>query len=61
MEYSRNYGCLWVYKETLEVVSQRCWFSVSDDKASPGSRKTLHKAIKKTQEDIVELLFLTPV
>jgi len=48
-------------KKLWKLYHNDAGFSVSDDKASPGSRKTLHKAIKKTQEDIENFSFNTSV
>jgi leucyl-tRNA synthetase/very-short-patch-repair endonuclease len=48
-------------KKLWKLYHNDAGFYVSDDKASPGSRKTLHKAIKKTQEDIENFSFNTSV
>ncbi|MFB0904568.1 MAG: class I tRNA ligase family protein [Nonlabens sp.] len=48
-------------KKLWKLYHNDAGFSVSDDKASLNSRKTLHKTIKKVQEDIENFSFNTSV
>jgi leucyl-tRNA synthetase len=48
-------------KKLWKLYHNDAGFSVSDEKAAPDSMKTLHKAIKKTQEDIENFSFNTSV
>jgi leucyl-tRNA synthetase len=48
-------------KKLWKLYHNDAGFSVSDDKASLDSRKTLHKTIKKVQEDIENFSFNTSV
>ena len=48
-------------KKLWKLYHNDAGFSVSDEKASPDSMKTLHKAIKKTQDDIENFSFNTSV
>ncbi|WP_232735414.1 leucine--tRNA ligase [Nonlabens sp. MB-3u-79] len=48
-------------KKLWKLYHNDAGFSVSDEKASPDSMKILHKAIKKTQEDIENFSFNTSV
>jgi leucyl-tRNA synthetase len=48
-------------KKLWKLYHNDAGFFVSDEKASPDSRKTLHKTIKKVQEDIENFSFNTSV